>query len=209
MTDSGSCSDAALISNFEGFELLPHAIRRLSEGSPVAADALADSVEWPVQKVETVLRSMQGTDWDPDGRLAGFGLTLRPTRHRFIVEGRDLYTWCAADTLLFTVLLGTPTVTGSACPATGQAITVQLDGDRLVSVDPPEAVVTERRCDQVGADFRAQICDHGHFFASPEAASGWAGDHPDGEVRSVADALEQCRATCEQLGWTTTEPVRP
>ncbi|MGH3259146.1 MAG: organomercurial lyase [Streptosporangiaceae bacterium] len=134
---------------------------------------------------------------------------MRPTRYRFIVEGRSLYTWCAADTLIFTLLLGKPAVATSACPATGRAVTVELAADRVVSIDPPEALVTERRCDQVGADFRSQICDHGHFFASPEAASGWVAEHLDGEMHSVRDAFERCRATCHQVGWLTTEQVRP
>lgn len=209
MADSGTCSDARLIRAFGGAELLPHAIRFLAQGSPVAVGELAAAAGWPERQAETVLRSIQGTDWDHDGRLAGFGLTLRPTPHRFTVEGRSLYTWCAADTLMFTVLLGRPAVAISGCPATGRTVRVELAEDRVVSVDPREAVVTERRCDQLDAGFRAHICDHGHFFASPEAASGWAADHPDGEVHSVREAFERCRATCQQVGWLPAERVRP
>jgi alkylmercury lyase len=209
MTERGTCSDAELISGFEGYELLPHAVRLLAQGSPVTVGELAVSAGWAEEKVETVLRSVHGTDWDQGGHLEGFGLTLRPTRHHFIVEGRSLYTWCAADTLIFTVLLGKPAVAISPCPATGQVVRVELAADHLGSVDPPEAVVTESRCNQVGSDFRAQICDHGHFFVSPEAASGWLSEHPDGEVHSVRDAFERCRATCQQVGWLTTEAGRP
>jgi alkylmercury lyase len=205
MTDSGTCSDAKLISTFEGYQLFPHAIRLLARGSPVAVGELAAAAGWPEQKVETVLRSVEGTDWASDGRLAGFGLTLQPTQHRFIVEGRSLYTWCAADTLIFTVLLAQPTVVISACPATDRTIILELAADRVVSVDPAETVVTERRCHQAGADFRAQICDHGHFFASPQAARGWVAEHPDGEVLSVAKAFETCRATCQQVDWVIAE----
>jgi alkylmercury lyase len=208
MTENGTCSDAKLISTFEGYQLLPHAIRLLAHGSPGILEELAAAAGWPEQQVETVLRSVEGTDWGPDGRLLGFGLTLKPTPHRFIVDGRSLYTWCAADTLIFTVLLAKPTVVISTCPATGRAITLELAADGVMSVDPAEAVVTERRCDQADADFRAQICDHGHFFASPEAARGWLAEHPDGEVRSVADAFETCRAACKQVGLVAAE-VRP
>jgi alkylmercury lyase len=208
MTDNGTCSDAKLLSTFGGYELLPHAIRLLAQGSPVKVGELAVSAGWPEEKVETVLRSVDGTDWASDGRLAGFGLTLKPTQHRFIVEGRSLYTWCAADTLIFTVLLAKPTVVIAACPATGRTITLELAADRVVSVDPAETVVTERRYDQAGADFRAQICDHSHFFASPKAARGWVAKHPDGEVLSVSKAFETCRATCQQVDWGTAE-VRP
>ena len=40
------------------------------------------------------------------GRLLGSGLTHRPTRHRYMIDGRVLFTFCAADTLIVTPILG-------------------------------------------------------------------------------------------------------
>jgi hypothetical protein len=38
------------------------------------------------------------TEYDAHGRVVfGSGLTLRPNPHRFEVDGRTLYTWCALD----------------------------------------------------------------------------------------------------------------
>jgi hypothetical protein len=36
---------------------------------------------------------------------------------------------------------------------------------------------------------RRSLSDLGHFFASADAASGWAGEHPDGVLLSVPDAF--------------------
>ncbi|MGH8997117.1 MAG: organomercurial lyase, partial [Acidimicrobiales bacterium] len=51
------------------------------------------------------------------------------------------------------------------------------------------------------SDVRSQVCDHGHFFASPAAATTWAAEHPEGEVLSVVAAFDHCREACEELGW--------
>ncbi|MFN2503455.1 MAG: MerR family transcriptional regulator [Acidimicrobiales bacterium] len=76
---SGGEREARFISRFEGFELLPHLVRLLADGRPVEPRQVAEAAGLPVREVEGFLRVQPGTDWDDDGRIAGFGLTLRPT----------------------------------------------------------------------------------------------------------------------------------
>lgn len=201
MGDGHACSDAELIASFEGFELFPHVVRLLARGEPVDVEELAELAGWPVGDVEAVGRSQAGTEWDHDGRLVGFGLTLRPTAHRFTVSGRTLYTWCAADTLMFTMILGEQAVAESTCPVTGEPVRIGLSPESLLSVSPPGAVITERHGVDPVADLRGEVCDHGLFFAFPAAASGWAAEHPDGDVLAVAEAFDRARSACEALGW--------
>ncbi|MGH9100822.1 MAG: organomercurial lyase MerB [Acidimicrobiales bacterium] len=201
MTERASCGDAAFISSVEGFDTFPHIVRLIARGQPVDIDELASLVQRSPDEVERALRAQSGTEWDVEGRLVGFGLSLRPTEHRFTVAGRTLYTWCATDTLLFTVILGADTVAESTCPTTHQPIRVDLTPDALVSVAPPEAVVSQRHAGALAGELRTEVCDHGHFYASAAAAGRWAGEHPEGEVLSVADAFGRCRTTCEELGW--------
>jgi alkylmercury lyase len=141
--------------------------------------------------------------------LVGFGLSLRPTEHRYTVAGRTLYTWCATDTLLFTVILGQPALAESICPATGQPIRLELRPDTVVSVEPPEAVVTQRHRGELVGDLRTDVCDHGHFFASPAAAATWSAEHPEGQVLGVPEAFDHSRAACEELGWSTAQVTPP
>jgi hypothetical protein len=120
-----------------------------------------------------------------------------------------LYTWCAADTLMFTMILAEQAVAESTCPVTGEAIRLELSPQSLLSLSPPTAVITQRLGVEPVRDLRAEVCDHGLFFASPAAASGWAAEHPDGEVLSVAEAFDRSRATCEALGWLDGKKVEP
>jgi alkylmercury lyase len=202
VTERSGCSDAAFFQSFDGVELIPVIIRLIARGRPVPVDQIATESGSPVGEVERILRRAAGTDWDDDGRLVGLGLTLRPTAHRFTIGGRRLYTWCATDPLLFASILDLPALVESTCPATGQAIRIELDPPTLGRVDPPDTVVSQRQYGEVTADFRSEICDHGHFFASPAAGAAWLADHPDGELLSVAVAFERGRATCGQLGWS-------
>ncbi|MGH9106149.1 MAG: organomercurial lyase MerB [Acidimicrobiales bacterium] len=201
MTERPSSSDATFFQSFEGFELIPTIVRLIAEGNPVSVGQIASAANSTVKYVERVLRSEVGTEWDDDGRLVGLGLTLRPTAHHFTTGGRDLYTWCATDTLLFATILDTSEVIESTCPATGQPIRIELEPSTLVSVSPVDAVVSQRHCAELVDDLRAQVCDHGHFFASSASAESWLAEHPDGEVLSVGAAFERCQATCSELGW--------
>ncbi|MGH8303566.1 MAG: organomercurial lyase MerB [Steroidobacteraceae bacterium] len=208
MGENCSCSDAAFISSVEGFEAFPHLVRLLARGKPVEIAEIAEFAQRPVAEVERVLRAQPGTDWDDEGRLLGFGLTMRPTEHRYIVDGRTLYTWCATDTLLFTLILGMAAVAESTCPATGQPIRVELDPEAVISVEPGEAVISERHQGAEVGNLRSEVCDEGHFYASRVAAQGWVAEHPEGEVLSVTDAFDRCRQACEELGWLSTHEAR-
>ena len=208
MTERSSCSDAAFFQSFQGFELIPVIVRLIAEGEPVPVNEIASAAGCSVDDVEAVLLSQGGTEWDDDGRLVGFGLTPHPTAHRFTTGGQRLYTWCATDTLYFSTILGTPALVESTCLASGQTIRVELEPSALVSVSPPDAVVSQRHCAELVGDIRTQVCDHGNFFASPTAAESWLAEHPDGELLSVAEAFERCQATCAELGWVSRAPTR-
>lgn len=201
MDDPSCCSDVEAITSFEGYEHFPDLVRLIAHGEPLEIADLAAAVGLPAHDVEAILRVQPGTDWDEEGRLVGFGLTLRPTPHRFNVSGRTLYTWCAADAFLFTFILGEPAVAESTCPVTGEEIQVALSPEEVTAVSPPGAVISERLGPGLGADLRAEVCDHGHFFSSEDAAASWAAGHHDGEVRGVTEAFERARATCQALGW--------
>jgi len=196
-----ACSDAGLISSFEGSSAIPPLLRLLARGRPVDLAELAAESGHRAPDLEGILRAQPGTEWDDEGHLVGFGLSLRPTAHRYVVGGHTLYTWCATDTLLFTIILGTPAVAESTCPATGQPIRLEITPRAVTSVSPPAAVVSQRHGSDTVADLRTDVCDHGHFFATAAAARAWAAADPDVEILSTTAAFESSRAACEQLGW--------
>jgi alkylmercury lyase len=195
---------AALIGNVEAQELLPHAIRLLSDGDPVALERLADAAGWSVEDVEAALAAQTGAERDDEGRLMGFALTLRPTTHRITVDGRAMFAWCASDTLMVPVILGRAALIESTCPRTGQAIRIELTPDRVERVDPPDAVMTAVRPRGRLEDVRSATCTHGHFFSTIAATAAWTDAHPDGHIYPVERAFRLDRQVIKQLGWEGT-----
>ncbi|MGH2862055.1 MAG: organomercurial lyase [Solirubrobacteraceae bacterium] len=135
MNDELLCGDIpTFVSELPGYEVIPYLVCMIAKGAPVSIQELADVASLPVGDVERMLRAQPGTDWDEDGRLAGFGLTLRRTGHRYTVAGRVLYTFCATDALLFTHLLGEAAVADSVCPATSTPVRIELTPSAIVTV---------------------------------------------------------------------------
>jgi alkylmercury lyase len=141
------------------------AIVELAGGEPVDVERIAARARVPEAQALDFLRSSPA-EWDERGRLVGFGLTLRETRHRFTTQGRTLYTWCAPDALAFPVLIGAPGLVESMCFATGTPVAVELAADGVRSVEPASAVVSiVPRAVAVG-ELRERLC-HGQHSSPP------------------------------------------
>jgi alkylmercury lyase len=173
--------------------LIPASIRLLAEGEPVSPDRIAAAAGLPVDQAEAALRATVDVEWTPDGRVEGFGLTRRPTQHRFRIGDAELYTWCAMDTLMFAAFLDRPAQIESPDGATGEPLRLETDGRRIISADPPSIVVTWF-VDPDATGLRAATCQFGHFFASPDSAAAWAAKYPQGGVLALDEALDAARA---------------
>jgi alkylmercury lyase len=173
--------------------VIPASVKLLADGKPVTPAQIADAAALPVERVEAALHGVPDVEWTADGRVEGFGLTRRPTQHKFRVGEADLYTWCAMDTLIFAAVLDRPVQIESPDGATGEPLRLETDGRRIVAADPPSIVVTWFM-DPAGTGFRASVCQFGHFFASPESAAAWAAKYPQGGVLALDEALDAARA---------------
>ena len=168
------------------------AIVELADGKPVQAEQIAARAGRPAAEVLEFLRSSPA-EWDDQGRLVGFGVTLRQTRHRYMTGARTLYTWCAPDALAFPVLLRAPAVIESPCFATGEPIRIEVGADGVRSVEPPRAVVSIVPHAVGLSEFRERLCHEQHFFAASEAAEAWRHAREDVMVVPVAEAFEPLR----------------
>jgi alkylmercury lyase len=175
----------SLAGTFPGCEDAPLALallRELANGQPVAISRLPDGAE-------PVLASWPNVKYDEDDRIVAFsGLSLTPTAHRFTVGGRQLYTWCAWDTLFLPAMLDQSADVISTCPVTGRSVWLTVDPNGVRHFDPqplwvsfPPAATTST------ADITGTFCCHVHFLAAPEP---WLHEHPEGTVLSVHDAYE-------------------
>lgn len=194
-------------------------IRRLAEGRPVDRDGISPSATTDGDPWESL--TQLGAQFDERGRLTAFGgLSLTPTAHRFRIGERELYTWCAADTLFLPALLGVSAVVESTCPVTGSTIRVRVAPDGIEGADPAEAVVSfivpaegeveDSACGPAscgsaspGSDgevdwqklvgVEGAFCGKVHFFRSAEAAAPWLAAHGDAVVLPLSNAYELSR----------------
>ncbi|WP_029596464.1 organomercurial lyase MerB [Exiguobacterium chiriqhucha] len=164
-------------------------LQMLAGGEPVTIENIATATVKPIEEVKKVLQSLPSIELDEQGLVIGFGLTLVPTPHRFNVDGKQLYTWCALDTLIFPAFIGRSVNIESPCHSTGEPVRLTVEPDRIVSVEPSTAVVSIVTPDDMSS-IRTAFCNEVHFFSSPNAAEDWLDQHPGGKVLSVEDAFE-------------------
>jgi alkylmercury lyase len=175
-----------------GRNLMRTAVRLLSRGRPITITELAGIAGVDPADLANAPAG-QDIEYDDDRRIVGWGLTLIPTPHAFVVDGRRLYTWCAADTLMFPSILGCRAHVESTCPATGTAIRLTVDPATGVSdLSPATAVISiPATQDLDDARVRSSCCNPGRFFATAAAAKDWLAQYPNGTVLPVADAYPQ------------------
>jgi alkylmercury lyase len=168
--------------------------RRLADGSPASASSIAQDAGASSERVEELLASWPGVFLDGDRRVVGFwGLTIRrlsPT-HRMEVDGRELFAWCAWDTLFIPGILGTTARVESVCPTTGETISLVVSPRAVLEASHPAAVVSfltpDRRFD---VDVIQSFCHFVHLFASRGAGEAWTAGHPGTFLLTLDDAFE-------------------
>jgi alkylmercury lyase len=168
--------------------------RRLAEGSPVAASEIAERAGTSVEDVEELLRSWPGVFLDHDQRVVGFwGLTIQklsPT-HRLQMDGRELFAWCAWDTLFLPGILETTLSVESTCPVTDETISLVVSPVGLVKTSHRDAVVSFLLPDHsFDADVVQSFCHFVYFFASAASAETWTAEHPGTFLLTLQDAFD-------------------
>lgn len=170
-------------------ELCLPILHQVTRGKPLKKAALAASLHMGQQDVEQRLLHLPDTEFDRQGNILGWGVTLVPTRHRFQIHGQSLYTWCAFDTVLFPPSLLAEAQVQSTCPVTGHAIGFVATPEGSVrNLLPAGSVMSliipaERRdC------IRATFCEQSLFFESEQAAATWLTAHPEALVLSIEEA---------------------
>ena len=166
-------------------------LRELALGQPVTIERLAKSLNWTPDEVVLVLDELPaGTiEYDGQGRLIGYGITLRETPHAFVVNDRPLYTWCALDALMFPAVIGERAQVQSRCPQTNNPVTLTVTPQGVVSLEPEDAVISLVSVAAEG-DIRSAFCCDVLFFASRQAGEAWCRDKPHANIVSVQEGFE-------------------
>jgi alkylmercury lyase len=169
--------------------------RLLAQGEPVEASVLADRAELSREEVNEALARWGGVFTDEEDRVIGFvGLSIRPMPHRLIVAGRTLYAWCAWDTLFLPELLGAPADVQSHDPATGEQITLTVNGTGVTNVQPASTALSYlHKNEPIDQNVINSFCHFIHFFANPATAAGWTAEHHGTFTISLAEGSEIAR----------------
>lgn len=167
--------------------------RLLAKGRPVTAEQLSAASAVPGPAVHDMLAKWHGVQRNAAGAVTAFwGLTLSKTKHRFRIDGCDLHTWCAWDTLFLPPLLGGTAEVESSCPATGRAINLRVGARGIEAADPETNVlsfVVPLEAD-VERNVIETFCCHVYFLASPDAGKRWVAQHPGTLLLSLLDGWQ-------------------
>ncbi len=157
-------------------------------GQPLAPASLAARLQMSHQDLQAHLTRVPDTEFDAQGNIVGWGITLLPTRHQFRVKEHALFTWCAFDTVLFPSLLQETAYVQSICETTGQPISFIATPEGITDLTPVTSVLSlilpDARCDCV----RGTFCEQSLFFQSEEAASPWIVLHPEAVLLPIEEA---------------------
>lgn len=157
--------------------------RELAKGQPVDAGRLGSDA----------IRALVFAD--DQGRVLGFGgLAVAPMHHRFEVDGRALWTWCAWDTLFIPEILGKRARIASPDPETQTLVELVVSPQRIESVAPAGAVVSflmpdASDFDSGAANVMKTFCHFVFFFAFRASGERWVAKHPGTFLYSLDDAF--------------------
>jgi len=184
-------------------------IRLLGAGQPVPPAALAQTVNRPEGEVIERLEHWPNVELDQQSRVVGFsGLALSPTPYRFRVGDRQLYTWCAWDTLFLPALLDETASVHSTCALTSADVELVVSPGGLQNFGPGELYVTfPALADTHAGDIRNSFCCHVVFLAGAQTAHTWKAAHAGGTVLPVDAAYELGHRTIVPLLESASQPV--
>ena len=138
------------------------------------------------------------TEWDDDGNVIGYGVTLRETPHTFEVSGRRLCTWCVFDALFFPALIDQTVHVASHCAATSVPVALTVTPTMIEDVAPTDSAVS-LILRQNTPDIRAALCCYVHFLASDTVGRDCASTHARASIVNVHDAFAVDRERAERL----------
>lgn len=172
--------------------------RELAKGQPVDEERLGGTLGITAAESRALLQrdSIKCFIYsDARGRVVGFGgLATAPMHHRFEVDGRGLWTWCAWGSLFIPEILGRPARVASRDPESGELVQLVVTPQRIESAEPDQAVISFIRPDAQAfgtsaTNVMAKFCHFIFFFASPSCGQRWVEKNPGTFLYSPDDAF--------------------
>jgi len=131
-----------------------------------------------------------------DGTIVGMdGLTTRRTRHGLILDGVELWTWCAYDIVGIAAALGAEAVGRTQCGACGRSIEV------VIREGEPEGTAVGWLPDESCSNVMAEFCPSALLFCSRAHLDEWRTEQAtaSGAALDIEALAERGRAFWRQL----------
>ncbi len=182
----------------DNLHLLVRVVRLLAKGRPVTTnqvDEIVAELGIDPDASEQFLQTVAERD-DDDNIVGALGLSLKQHPHRFIVDGTQMTTWCAQDTLFLPIMLQQTVTVESQSPVSKKKIRITVGPDGVKEVSPVGAVMSTVIFDpentdlNTPSDIQMNFCRNIHFFASEEEVERWAAGRSDIETLSLEEAFE-------------------
>ena len=181
----------------EAMRLFVQAQKLLLEGRPVSPDQIGSRLRMPKHQAISILGHM-GAAFDDEGYLVGLGLSVVPTQHSYMINGHQLYVWCAADAISFPILHKATAVITSPDPISGELVRLTSSPKGVSAVEPRTAVITIVTGEEGISNIRANVCNHQHFFTSVDTSSEYVARHPGLAIATIEDVFQAARMLREQ-----------
>lgn len=165
----------------------------LRAGRPVAVAELAAATGRPAAEVSGVLDQLQAAGMlyrDHAGQVtAADGLSLTPTRHRLLLAGVPLHTWCAIDAVAIPAAVGADATAITPCGWCGQQHQLSFTAGQLAGEHAAVVWLPTMRCTNVAE----QLCPHANLFCDPTHLTAWrdSAGQPPGETLRLAEVADR------------------
>lgn len=192
---SRSVAEGMLELDPEDARLVLHIYRLLAMGEPVKPLEIAAKSGIDRDLVERRLMEWPGV-FIQGGSVVGFwGLAIPEMSHRFELDGKTLFTWCAYDALFLPELIGRSAKVRSKDPVSSEEITLTVHRDRVEDPNPGETVMLFLDPDITRFDENVilNFCNYVHFFKSKESGSKWVAENPGTFLLSLDDSFQLAR----------------
>jgi alkylmercury lyase len=180
------------------------AFDRLRTGHPARVSDLAATLHIEPSTVEAAAADLASAgllEQDPSGDVVGAnGLTLLATRHRLVLDGVELYTWCALDAIGIPAALGVDADLTTTCGWCERARRVHVES----GVPFADAAVVLWLPPSACANLRDEFCSLANLFCDRDHLESWrrSAGGPGGEARTVEQVADLGRE------WWSRSPAR-
>lgn len=128
-------SQEEINSRVRGFTVM---VRAIAESGFLTPETFAERMDLEPAQAAELFAGLDafGMQFDDAGNIVGAALTALETPHKVRVVGKQLYAWCALDTLFIPGLLGDTADIESRCPSSGDAVRLTVSSEEVETAEP-------------------------------------------------------------------------